>query len=340
MEDKDIAALSELLRRRVDEHNRPLGGLSALLSDIDNIRLNSKVLASYIAELTYYQHIKSKPLLKQPQNIGISGRICREADFSSDWFLFWTDQLKYTPYLHRKVWEDAYALQCLWELGMFAKGKSGLGFAVGAEALPAYFVGQGAQIVATDLGADDSRAEGWRLTDQHASDIKPLWREQFGTWEQFSANCSYRPVDMTAIPADLNDKFDFCWSICAFEHLGSIEKGLQFVCNAMKTLKPGGAAVHTTEYNFDQTQTIDNWGTVLFQKKHFEILRERLEKQGDRLLAIDFEAGSGFFDSFVDVPPFPHQYMNDLNKPNSPHVKISVDGFPSTSIAIIAIRGS
>ena len=44
---------------------------------------------------------------------------------------------------------------------------------------------------------------------------------------------SFRAVDMNTIAADLTD-FDFCWSSCCFEHLGSIDHGLQFIHNTMR----------------------------------------------------------------------------------------------------------
>ncbi|HZI52320.1 MAG TPA: hypothetical protein VFD56_01350, partial [Chitinophagaceae bacterium] len=43
----------------------------------------------------------------------------------------------------------------------------------------------------------------------------------------FRKSVVYRAVDMNKIPGDLVD-FDFNWSSCSFEHLGSIEKGMRF----------------------------------------------------------------------------------------------------------------
>ena len=41
---------------------------------------------------------------------------------------------------------------------------------------------------------------------------------------RFDQLVTFRPVDMTAIPDDLAG-FDFCWSSCALEHLGSLAAG-------------------------------------------------------------------------------------------------------------------
>ena len=51
---------------------------------------------------------------------------------------------------------------------------------------------------------------------------------------------------MRDLPDDLGS-FDFIWSSCSFEHLGSLGEGERFVLEALRFLKPGGVAVHTTE---------------------------------------------------------------------------------------------
>ena len=53
--------------------------------------------------------------------------------------------------LHRKIWEFCFIAQALDERGMLARGRRGLGFAVGTEPLPAMFASRGCAIVATDL---------------------------------------------------------------------------------------------------------------------------------------------------------------------------------------------
>ena len=84
----------------------------------------------------------------------------------------------------------------------------------------------------------------------------------------------------------------FCWSICALEHLGSIENGLSFIENSLDTLKPGGVAIHTTEFNFyDDGRTIDNWACVYFQKATFPRTGpKRLRQKGYEVPAIDFRS--------------------------------------------------
>ena len=56
---------------------------------------------------------------------------------------------------------------------------------------------------------------------------------------------------MNHLPDDLRG-FDFTWSSCALEHLGTLAAGADFVVAQMDCLRPGGVAVHTTEFLVDQ----------------------------------------------------------------------------------------
>ena len=47
---------------------------------------------------------------------------------------------------------------------------------------------------------------------------------------------AYREVDMRAIPTDLRG-FDFAWSSCALEHLGSLGAGMAFVAPGPRVTK-------------------------------------------------------------------------------------------------------
>lgn len=135
---------------------------------------------------------------------------------------------------------------------------------------------------------------------------------------------------MNAIPADLQGKYDFCWSTCSLEHLGSIANGLNFIEESLKTLKPGGVAVHTTEWNLDDDgPTQDHCGCVLFQRRHFEAFAARMKQKGFELPDIDFSKGEQIFDGLVDLPPF------GAHTDAVAHLRLSVSGFRCTSFGLI-----
>ena len=253
---------------------------------------------------------------------------CREKDFIQPWFRYWTWRIRSGLRYHRKLWEFMFICQALWERGLLRPGARGLGFGVGGEPLPALFAAHGCEILGTDLGSEGAESLGWIGSAQHAAEKEALRRSAICPDDLFDQLVSFQACDMNHIPPDLT-AFDFCWSSCAFEHLGSIEKGLAFVENSVNCLKPGGWAVHTTEYNlFSNDATVDNAGTVLFRRRDFEALAARLAEKGHRMAALSFEPGDGLIDNYIDVAPYCEE----------PSLRIALFGFATTSFGIVVQR--
>jgi len=328
--------LGQHLATPTDAAGRPrTDRLSVLLRDVPITTDNVKMLAAQLA-----QHeaaaVPATAASARPRRIGLGGRVCRQIDIERPWMRHWFAALGIGPGYHRKAWETAFVLQGLWEAGMLAPGRRGLGFAVGREALPSILVARGAEVLATDLDAGDARAAAWAGTNQNAARVEDLHRPLFVGREEFLARCAFRAVDMNAVPADLAGGFDFVWSTCSFEHLGSIERGLDFVVAAMDCLKPGGIAVHTTEYRLDEDgPPLDNATTVLFRRQDMEALAVRLAARGHAMAPIDYGPGRGVLDGYVDVPPFGRVRPDGFVPPATPHLRLSVDGIPATSIGLV-----
>ena len=255
----------------------------------------------------------------------LRSNVCNYAQQESGAFRHWHEEFKEAPSRpHRKLWEYSYIAQALHERGMLAPGRRGLGFGVGREPLVALFARYGCEVVATDLDAQRASEQGWVESGEHASDLEALNQKRICDPELFRQRVSSRIVNMNEIPHDLRN-FNFLWSSCSLEHVGSIELGMQFILNAMDCLKPGGVAVHTTEYNLSSdVVTIDNNSTVLFRKRDIKELARRLAAAGYKI-DLDLRVGNRIFDNFVDVPPYRH----------NPHLRLLLDGYITTSIGLI-----
>lgn len=250
---------------------------------------------------------------------------CRSDSFLQPWFSYWTARFRVRMRQHRKLWEFVFICQALWERGALRPGSRGLGFGVGTEPMAAVFASEGCKIVGTDMAPDGATALGWIEGQQHALGKEALRRPELCPDDVFEENVSFRVVDMNYVPDDLTG-FDFCWSSCALEHLGSIELGLAFIERSLDCLKPGGWAVHTTELNLSSNDdTVDHMGTVLFRQQDFLALAERLAANGHRLAPLDFDPGDGPADRYVDVAPF----LQD------PCLKIALMGYVTTSFGLI-----
>lgn len=264
-----------------------------------------------------------EPTLREPIS-----QVCTQAQLEEPAYAYWCQQIDEPVRMHRKQWEFAYILQALARGGMLAPGRRGLGFGVGEEPLASLFAARGAAVLATDLEPERAQQEGWVHTAQHAASKEALNGRGLCDPVYFNRLVEFRFMDMNAIDEDLEGSFDFCWSACALEHLGSIENGLEFISRSIQCLKPGGIAVHTTELNCSSDEdTLDNAGTVLFRKQDFLRLGERLIGEGCAL-SMNFHLGTQPLDRHIDVPPY-----RDDN-----HLKLLIDRWTSTSFGIIATR--
>lgn len=268
----------------------------------------------------------------------LRSKLCTQDDFDTDWLVFWCNELRMAPIYHRKVWELCYVAQVLFADGLLASGRRGLGFGCGEEPLPSLFAKYGAQVTATDLDSDRPEAEAWRMTAQHAAAVETVRRPEICPDRALLEHVAFAPVDMNAIPPEFAGQFDFCWSTCALEHLGTLANGLAFIENSVKTLKPHGLAVHTTEFTFSDGDTIDNHPIVLYQRHHFEELAGRLRAGGHEVVDFDFSPGSGVLDRFIDLPPFRDNAL--IGAQHYAHLKLLFDRHTCTSIGIIVRAGS
>jgi len=335
-----IDAISQRLASPTDAEGRPhLDPLSLALRELPNTVLSMKALAAALAR-QQAARLPDMPPPAAPRRIGLTSRICRQADLELPWMAHWRQVLGLSLTYHRKPWEHGFILQALWEAGMLAPGRRGLGFAVGQEPLPSVLAARGVEVVATDLDAADARAAAWAATRQNAARLEDLHHPRLVDRATFLARCSFRAVDMNEVPADLAGGFDFVWSSCSFEHLGSIERGLAFVEATMARLKPGGIAVHTTEYRFSEDgPKLDNWPCVAFSRRDIETLAGRLAARGHRLLPIEETPGRLPLDGYIDTAPYAPDPGRGLAVPAPPHLRVSVEGIPATSLGIIVRAG-
>ena len=264
------------------------------------------------------------PLLRDPLS-----QACTQAQMEEPAYAYWCAAIGEVPRYHRKQWEFCYILQALARSGKLAPEMRGLGFGVGGEPLTAVFAQRGVAVLATDLGQAEAQAKGWVDTAQHAATKAALNDRGLCDPARFDALVDFRVLDMNAIPDELAAQFDFCWSACALEHLGSIDQGLRFIEGSVECLVPGGVAVHTTEFNcHSDDSTLDHASTVLFRRRDFRDLAARLEASGHRI-DLCFELGDLPLDQHIDMPP----YSADN------HLKLQIQQWVTTSFGLIVTKG-
>jgi hypothetical protein len=303
----------------------------ATFSGLTQLKRNQAMLAQRVARLEGSSG--ARPVVARPEDPrfpqGVRSRVCTEAQLREPWFEEWCAALAEPARANRKLWEHAYLAHVLAALGHLQPGQRGVGFGVGREPLVALFAGRGCRVVATDLPPDARDARGWSNTAQYAGGLEGLAYPALCDPIRFRESVTWQAVDMRSIPTGLRN-FDFCWSACSLEHLGSLAAGLDFIEASLATVRPGGLAVHTTEYNVGSNEaTLEEGSTVLYRRRDLEALAARLEGQGHQVAALDLDAGHGALDEYVDLPPYV----------DAPHLRLLYRQFVTTSVALVTRRG-
>jgi len=254
-------------------------------------------------------------------------KLCNEKDFAAAWFKDCCIKLKEPFKYHRKLWEYCYIYQSLLERGVLRPGKAGLGFAVGKEPLTAAFASHGCRITATDLEYEKAQAQGWTSSNQHCNSLSDLNERGICSPLLFDSLVTFKHMDMNKIDEKTFNAFDFTWSSCAFEHCGSLDQGKSFIINQLNCLKPGGIAVHTTEYNLtSDKKTIETGPTVLFRKQDFARIVNKVRSLGHSL-EIDYTVGQGEIESIIAKPA-------DVDY----HLRLQLGKYVTTSIGLIIVK--
>lgn len=339
-----MSQLSSLLRRLKGSTRKRLRAAQKRIRDLssrDGKLVISKRLARIFAETTRVGSSSiycSEPpvncdVLKFPSsthpNAGseqLKSSLCTRHQLASPAFRYWAEQMQEDWRLHRKLWEFCFILQALSERGMLEEGRKGLGFAVGEEPLPALMAKLGCEILASDLDSNDERAGVWAETAQLASTLEGLNARAICNAGDFNRRVSFQPIDMNRIPSNVHG-YDFSWSSCSFEHCGSIELGKRFLREQMRCLKPGGIAVHTTEFNLSSLdETIETGTTVIFRRRDIESMIRDLQADGHHVEPLQLDLGMSEEDGQVDLFP----YSDNV------HLKLELfDRYVSTSIGLI-----
>lgn len=174
------------------------------------------------------------------KNTLLKSHSSRHRDFDSKWYKYWANALKqdskhlgnFDLYAN-KFWQNAIMAQLLNNRNMLVPGNSAIGFGVGKERLLALFAQLGVIVEATDQDFTKENAKLWD-NDQLAEGLFSLNNDGICDEAIFNQNVNFSPVNMERIPKRYYSNYNFLWSNCALGHLGSIDKGLNFITNSLE----------------------------------------------------------------------------------------------------------
>jgi hypothetical protein len=251
-------------------------------------------------------------------------QLCTQEQIDHPIYREWCETWKHSPIYHRKQWEFVYICQVLKQHGSLERGKRGIGFGVGREPLSAIFATYGIDVLATD--APNGSSSAWGRTEQYAAGMKELLWPEICSAELLAEQVRFMSVDMNNIPKNLRQgEYDFAWSACSLDHLGTLQAGLDFIYQSLKCVKPGGIGVYTTEYNMSSNvDTITHGPTVIYRRKDLEVFADILRNVGYDPAPFDFDTGDLPHDSYIDKPPYQQ----------TPHLRMYYRNIATTSVGL------
>lgn len=254
----------------------------------------------------------------------VASQLCTASQLHESIYSYWLTEIGQELTYHRKPWEYVYILQVLTKFNLLRSGVKGLGFGCGKEPLAAVMAKHGCDIMATDIDPRDISAEDWG-----AMSAADLYFPGICPEEVFQERVSFSYANMNQIPDTLMAGYDFLWSGCALEHLGSLAAGKEFVLNSTRCLKPGGVAVHTTEFNLTNgEETLESPRLSIYRKKDIQQLEKQLEQIGCSMLPCNWYSGDLPQDKHIDLPPYKQEI----------HLKLKIEQFDVTSLGLVVIK--
>lgn len=303
---------------------RPAPGAADPMGELRH--LNAKALAASTSLIALGQ--EAAPSEAGLEVSGLVSRPARYRDIQSPWLAYWAGQLDEPVRPHRKLWEFVAILQTLYEQGVLEPGARGLGFGTADEPLPSYLAGLGLSLVATDLPGETERDR--------------LFNPKFVDSAAFDERVEISNLDLRRLDDPTLRGFDFCWSSGVLNNFHALDEAADAVIGAMDVLRPGGVAVHTTDFAFAEDMPFSPKGGLAFPRRFFERLADQLNGRKHEVAALDFGLGDHPLDGYIDLEPFEvdgadvwrELWQGGLN---GPHLKICLDGILKTSF-VFAVR--
>jgi SAM-dependent methyltransferase len=242
------------------------------------------------------------------------------------------DELRARAY-NRKVWEWAYIAEAVHSAGLLAPGRTALGFGCGTEPMPALFARFGLDVLATDQASDEGQQD-WSGTGQLMAGLRSLSRPHVVSDVQLAERVQVRAVDMNSVPDDIGS-FDVIWSSCVIEHLGSPQRGLDFVLESAELLKPGGIMVHTTELELTPMPESQDYGhCAVYLIEDLEMLVERMTAAGFEMSINPYVSLDTPQDRWVSMATT--KYAAALR--DGAHLRLALGNSVTTSFGLLARR--
>ncbi len=200
-------------------------------------------------------------------------QLCTAAQFEEPVFEEILQAMGLQRRMHRRVWQHVYVISVLATLGWIGKGRSAIGLGVTRERIPALLASRGVEVMA--MGRPGA------VPPEEARGGYHLFFPEVVRLDDFDLLVHFAEADLKNPELDLGGPYDMCWSCAMAQHMGRMDRVLGLVEGSLNLLKPGGAAVHTMDFNIgSDADTVDGRELSIPRRRDIECLIARLVRAG------------------------------------------------------------
>lgn len=263
-------------------------------------------------------------------------KVCDAADwFDSDFQHIIKHELREPARFHRKQWEFAKIFQALQKHGLLQEDKIGLSVGGGNERILYSIANHVKKLIVTDLYSTET------MWDCAKTDDPDTFIKMNKPFEVDDSRITAIPMDMRKLYFGDNT-FDFCYSSCAIEHIGTFDDFVQHFNEVNRCLKEGGYYIFTTEFHFGE-ETIESPNNYIFSPEYLEKIIAASS------LSLVEQPDFNLTNHTINFP-YPSNLKNLFYHGNSksssilagefPHLILLRGKFPFTSILLIGQKNS
>ena len=242
-------------------------------------------------------------------------------------------ELEEEPRFHRKQWEFVQIFRTLQALGFLNAKSRGLSMGGGEERLLYAVARHVGHLTVTDLYESSSAWDGAR-TDNPDRSLKAA-----APFAIDPSRLTARRMDMRALEFE-DASFDFCYSSCAIEHIGTYDDFLEHLQQVRRVLKDDGVYVLTTEFHYGED--------VISAPRNYYFSSGFLHELVRAASFATFSGVDGAVSPHVFNRPLPVNLSDLCADPadgvtgmllkSAPHVQLLTGGLPFSSVSLVLTK--
>lgn len=268
------------------------------------------------------------------RTMSLTSKTVTQEDLSSTWARYWLRELGEPFRFHRQPWEFAYVLQSLRDARCIGSGVRALVLGEQRNPILSYLAARGVHnTVLLHPGQIDAAS-----TPMHELMRKMSHRHELIAGDRYDVGVTGRIGSVADIPTEEAD-FDVVWTIDHLNRLNNAAAARSEILSAMRCLRPGGVGV----FVFDLDLSSEGLSSTAprLRREDLRMIASQMIAEGHYVSPLNFKAGEGPLDCFIDTPPYPGHSSQDLRDvwgDDALHLKLLLGGAVCTSFGMMITR--